>query len=326
MAGDHVVVFTADAQVTVLDLADGTARWSRRLTSAQGRVEPFDDGRILVVDDDEAGTTSVTLTSIADGAEVSSFAPACPDPVFEESTIEASVDMVLERVPGTDDLVAQFAFGRGCTQRWEATTGTARWARATESSVHIDPATAVSATDMVTVDPTGAVHVSLAEGTVTAIEPPPDAFLSGPVSLIGTTAYLTTTTTRGTPRPGILALDLRSPSPGGPSSSMRAEALETEGWTGSTAFPGTTLFLFVASDDALRLMTIGEGASLTVSDVDPATGRAEVSGTDALLGAGSSSPSVYVDDVTSDQVVLTVDAVVQVVDLETGTVTASWGG
>ena len=138
--------------------------------------------------------------------------------------------MVLERVPGTDDLVAQFAFGRACTQRWEATTGTVRWTRATEASVHFDPATAISATDMVTVDSTGAMHVSLAEGTVTAIAPPPDTSFSGPVSLVGTTAYLTTTTTRGTPRPGITALDLRTREPRWTLElDPGAEALETGG-------------------------------------------------------------------------------------------------
>ncbi len=54
LVGDHVVAFTADAQVTVLDPADGSAPWSRRLESASGWVKPFGD-RLLVVDEPADG-------------------------------------------------------------------------------------------------------------------------------------------------------------------------------------------------------------------------------------------------------------------------------
>lgn len=323
----HVVVFSADAQVTVIDPADGSALWSRRLESASGWVKPFGD-QLLVIDQPEGGATTVTLTEVADGAEGATHTPSCPDPRLPERTIEASPgSMVLERVPGTDDLVAQFSFGRACTTRWEATTGTLRWNRAIEEAVDTDAEAAITATDMVTSTSQGLIHASLAEGTVTVVAAPADSYLDGPVWLRGTTALAVATTTRGTPRALVVAIDLRSREqmwtldlPQG------AEPLVEGDTFGTTLFPGGAAFLVVPTDDALRLVTIEGGGRLTVSDVDPATGRTEIVGTDAVPGVSDSSTTIYLDSVGADDVAITVDASTHVVDLTTGTIAASWDG
>jgi hypothetical protein len=98
------------------------------------------------------------------------------------------------------------------------------------------------------------------------------------------------------------------------------------GDSGTTMFPGTTAFRVVPTEDALQLVTVEEGGRLTVSDVDPATGRTEIIGTDALAGTSSSTTSLYLESVGADDVVLTADATTQVIDLGTGTVTGTWDG
>jgi hypothetical protein len=323
------VAFSSDAQVTVIDPADGSAPWSRRLESAAGWVAPFGD-RLLVVDEPADGSATVTVTEVADGTEVASHAPSCPDPIFEGSTIDASPSgMVLEQVPGTEDLVAQFAFGRACTTRWEASSGTVRWSRAIEQSIDTDAEAALTPTDMVTSSSQGLVHVSLAEGTVTLLPPPADSYMSGPVWLTGSTAIGVATTTRGTPKPLVVAYDLRTREqlwsiddlPQG------AEPLVLGDGFGSTVFPGGAAFLLTPTDDGLAMVTVSEGGRLEVEDVDPATGRTEIVGTDVLQGAtAGSSTTVYLESVGTDDVVLTIDAAVQVVNLTTGTVTESWTG
>lgn len=327
VVGDHVVAFTSDAQVTVLDPTDGTAPWARRLESASGWVTSMGD-HLLVVDEPADATTTVTLTDVADGRAIASHSPSCDDPVFEGSTITPTPSqMVLERVPDTGDLVAQFAFGQACTTRWEATTGTVRWARAIEGSVDSDAETALTATDMVTPSSQGLIHVSLAEGSVTVVPPPADSHFGGPAGLEGSTAMAVATTTRGTPRPVIVAVDLRSgqhlwtidlpPS---------SEPMVPDDQFGATILPGGAAFVLVPSTDGLRLVTVEAGGRLVVSEVDPATGRTEIVGTDALHTGISSAPSVYLESVGADDVVITTGDAVQVVDLATGTVTESWIG
>ncbi len=234
--------------------------------------------------------------------------------------------MVLERVPDTDDLVAQFAFGRACTTRWEATTGTVRWSRAIEQSVDTDAEAAITATDLVTSSSQNLVHVSLAEGTATVVTAPADSYFGGPVWLSGSTALAVATTTRGTPRSLVVGVDLRSREQLWTIDLPQGSEPMIPGDSGTTMFPGTTAFLVVPSDDALRLVTVEQGGRLTVSDIDPVTGRTEIVGTDALAGTSSSTTSIYLESIGADDIVLTVDATTQVIDLATGTVTGTWDG
>ena len=222
IVGGHVVAFTADAQVTVVDPADGTALWARRLGVRVGSM-PFDE-QLLVIDEPADGPTTVALTEVANGREVMSHTPQCDDPTFAGETIDANPNgVLLQRVPGTGD-GGPVRLRPGLHHRWEAASGTVRWARAIEQSVDFDADSALTATDMVTASSQGLIHVSLAEGTVSRRGRSRRHYLSGPVWLTGTTALATATTTRVTPRAVVVAIDCAPASRSGPSTSPRVRA------------------------------------------------------------------------------------------------------
>jgi outer membrane protein assembly factor BamB len=230
-------------------------------------------------------------------------------------------------------VVVLFGFGSTCIQRWSLEDRTMRWSQASEvASSFFDPTFAADGIDLVMSDSSVLVHVSLSEGTTTALALPQDASPSPVLALAGGRLVTAVQSNRGTTRWMLLALDLRSKEvlwerelPDG------AEPFDlSPDRSSDTVFEGETRFLVTArGDDEVAVVTMASpGARVTVETVDAATGRGTAAGRDtfALRSSTSTSPSVRVEAITGGRLVFSSESIPQVLDLATGKVVSSWAG
>ena len=330
LAGGNLVVRTNDAYVTAFAPASNEPRWTRRLQSASGSLSVLAGG-IYVVDDaaTTGDPTQVVKLDAATGKVLRTYAPSCPASEQVPYPVEMSGGDPLRIVPGTGDLVAWFGFGYGCVTRFEAHSGTVRWATGLPSGNFEDDAHAVlDAGNLVFQRSSGGpVRVDLATGKVTALEAIPDADAS-PRAIVGTTVIGETKSTRGTAKGGLAAWDLAS---GKRRWSTRLDGttqpVSDDGYRSSDAlFDGQDRTLLVTGGSVVRLVTFtGSDRSIRIQTVDVSTGELGAARTAKLRSRYSSSgtPSLTVESVSPDRLVLGVDSIIEVLQLSDGR-DASW--
>lgn len=208
VAGDRVVVRTADAYLTGFGLDGPQPLWRRRLASTSAGVTVLGDTLVAVDDSPDVPGAKVRSIDPATGLEGVIFRPVCPstDPARTPIPL-ASGDAVLA-VPGTGDAVSVSAYGDGCAVRWEVATGTLRWATRIDGVTSVDAGTAlVSSTDLVVSRPGGGLlHIDLPTGAVRALDSGPGV-QARPALLVGRQVLAWTETPQGTAG-GLEAFDL----------------------------------------------------------------------------------------------------------------------
>jgi outer membrane protein assembly factor BamB len=307
VVGDSLIVQTADAQVLAFGTDSSEARWGHRLVSPSGSVLVAGAG-LAVIDDspDQPGARQVQVLDPATGATVSTFVPVCDDGT---GTRDLSFTDSVYALPGSPDLVATVSFGGGCAVRWNGTTGQVVWAAPVGDlgSPNRDGGL-VTDTRLVVASSTGLSSIDLASGAVVAMAAPPDTSVS-PVAQQGDLLVAQSATSRGTTKVGLVGYDAvsgqirwQAPVPGD------SELLQVGATSQDALFAGAPRSLLITDGGDLSLATFdGEDRTISVSAVDPATGKPGEPVV-TTLPARSGTPSVLVHDVRAGGLLFTIDS------------------
>jgi outer membrane protein assembly factor BamB len=316
---DLLVVRTRDAYVTAFSPRSAEARWWKRLRSPSGSIAT-PDGHLLVVDEPEDPTalTAVTALDPTTGEARRSVRPTCPKGDGGTWEVEVAPGDLVLAVPASTDVVATFGFGDGCVVRWNPDDGTVRWTSRLNGTGSIDDAeVVVGPSDLVLPLGSTMVTVDLATGEALQLEVPAEA-QAAPDLVLGRTLVANTVTTRGTPRHGLAAWDLRSGQRRWVQLDLGAAApvSRTPYFTGDALFSGSPRSLLVAEGDEA-----GDGVSVLVFDgdqgtfssqpLDLATGDLGPEVRRAYARDSSGIPSLTVEAVEGDRVLVTIDSLLQ---------------
>ncbi|CAN5469414.1 hypothetical protein BH10ACT1_BH10ACT1_36680 [soil metagenome] len=329
--GSTLVVRTDDAYVTGYSAASNESRWSHRLQNAAGGISIA--GPALYVVDDPAKPQDLTQAVQLDpatGNVLKAFTPTCPAGESAPYPIEMGGGDPIAAVPGSTDVVSWFGSGYGCVTRIDTTTGKARWATSLPNGNYPDPddgGAVIDDTHLLIRQPSAPpIQVDLATGKVRLLEAMPDA-QAAPTAIVGTTILGTTTSTRGSAKAGLAAWDLntgkrlwdrRLPGDSEPVSSGRYRSSDA-------LFDGESRTLLVTGGKTVRLVTFSGDRTIEIQALDVATGDLGTA-VDATLHSRygtAGTPSLAVESVTPERLVLGVDSIVEVLDLRTGTA-SSW--
>ncbi|MCU1351448.1 MAG: serine/threonine protein kinase [Acidimicrobiales bacterium] len=327
----RLVVLTRDAYVHALDPATGAERWQRRLEATNGKLL-LAGSQLVITDRDPApGIGYVAVVDPATGKDVRRFAAPCRSYQLDAGTpaFFAPYDPIVP-VPGTNDVVLVSSGGTSCIQRWDLTTGNQRWSRERTANGSIDESTLLVSGSLVMAPGSHEIEAyGLADGRPHLIALGRDE-AAKPQAVAGGRLIAVVTQTRGTARPALVAYD---PSTGRRAWAVRLDDKQAfsppEARTTDVLYdsdPGR--FLLAFEPDHLRLVTMARtGRALSVLTLDARSGgvRGKVDGTYlSRYDSESGSHSVGVERVRGSQLVITVDSLLQTIDLRTAAVTASW--
>jgi hypothetical protein len=207
--------------------------------------------------------------------------------------------------------------------RWESVSGTVRWTLGiTGNFSSSDSPPLISDRDLVLGSSGSIVHVDLASGRGAELEQVPDA-AAEPHSLSGRTLIGQTTATRGTSKGGVAAWDLTTnkrlwsvPLPKG------AQPASTGPWASSDAlFDGSPRSVLVTGGSSAQVVTFfGEDRVVDTQSLDLATGELgrPVRRTYLSRFSTSGTPSLTVEDISPDRLVISVDSLLEIVPLPDG--------
>ncbi|QXC61184.1 PQQ-binding-like beta-propeller repeat protein [Aquihabitans sp. G128] len=324
-----MVLRTDDAYVTAFAAESNEPRWSRRLQTAAGSVTVAGED-VYVIDDPPtaADLTQVVQLDPASGKVVRTFTPSCGPSDTVPFPIELHGGDPILRVPSSTDLVTYFGFGYGCVTRIDATTGKQRWKVGLEEGNFDQEGAVLNFQHLVFPRSSGSpLRVDLATGKVAELEALPDA-TAKPRAIVGTTLIAETSSTRGSTKGGLAAWDLTT---GKRLWSVRlpgtSEPVSDGPYASSDAlFDSTPRTLLVTGGSTVRLVTFtGSDRSIKVQAVDVATGDlgAPKVGTLRSRYDTGGTPSISIESVSPDRLVIGVDSIVEVLDL-TDASDASW--
>lgn len=319
-----LVVRTDDAYLTGFQASSNEPLWSRRLNSTSARAELVGGNLVLVDDASTPGAPAAVETlDPATGRAARSISPSCPagGEIYSPVTMRAGAQLVA--VPGTGDLVAVFGSSPGCVVRWESASGTVRWTLGiTGNYSRSDSPPLISGRDLVLATSGSMVHVDLGTGRGAELEQVADA-AAEPHSLNGRTLIGQTTSTRGTSKGGVAAWDLNTnkrlwsvPLPKG------AQPASTGPWASSDAlFDGSPRSVLVTGGSSAQVVTFfGEDRVVDTQSLDLATGELGRPTRRTYLSRYSTSgtPSLTVEDIAPDRLVISVDSLLEIVPLPDG--------
>ncbi|MCU1452411.1 MAG: outer membrane protein YfgL, lipoprotein component of the protein assembly complex [Acidimicrobiales bacterium] len=327
--GGRLIVRTRDAIVRALDPGTGRLLWQRRLEATNGKL--LVAGGHLVVTDRRpkpAFNGFVGVVDLATGADVRRIQPTCPA-AYDGGYIATFQPFDLIRaIPGTENVVVAVSSGSSCLQRWDLATGRQLWNVPIASASSLDDGhVLVGRTDMAIADSRRLDLFDLATGRARAMSVGQDESVK-PQGLLAGLVVGVVSQTRGSDRPALAAWSRAS-----------GQRLWTRSLQGLAAFspvdsrstdalfssePGRFLVSMGGSD--LRLVTLArQDTALNVETIDPSTG-----GTVRAVHGHyrpryeSGSYSVGLERVQGDQLVITVDSLLQTIDLGSGAVSATW--
>ncbi len=313
--GDHLVVRTTDAYVTAYGTASAEPRWSNRLRSPSGSIAT-PGPHLLVVDDpeDPSATTPVVTLDPATGKRIAALAPTCTRGEDGSWDVELSPGDPVHAVPGSDDVVAVFGFGDSCVVRWNPADGAVRWtSRLNGASTIDDDSVVVGPKDIAMGVGTALVTVDLATGAAKLLEVPADT-QAVPDRIVGRTLVADTTSTRGTPRGGLAAWDLRTGERRWANRDLGTATAASRNGFSDALFDGSPRFVVVPEGaDGLAVVVFdGTQGTFTSRTVDLATGDLGAPVKRAYLREYEGIASLDVEAITDDQLVVSIDNLLQV--------------
>jgi hypothetical protein len=246
-----------------------------------------------------------------------STSPTCPKEADTPWDLELAPGDPVHAVGETDDLVAVFGFGDVCVVRWNAESGEVSWTSRLIGATSVrDQDVFVGDRDLV-VATTDAVLVTvdLATGVAVQLDAPTDTMIEVD-SIVGRTLVAATATTRGTPRRGLAAWDLERAErlfavrlPGDPS--------PTTDFSSDALFDGSPVFVLAPTVDGASVFTFeGEGRTFAATPIDLADGTLGTEVRRAFLSRyDSGTPSVSIEAVDPDRVIITVDSLTQAIPI-----------
>lgn len=311
---DTLVTLTADGTLAAWDAEDGTARWSVRLHEATRQILDI-DGNPGVIDREPDQDPMVFVHDATTGTVVAALAVACPGDTFGPDAL--GVYDYVTPIGGGSFVWIGTSPSVACAQRWDPGALTATWTTPLPeggTNIPYDPEDFVVAEGrLLVVQGDTVLSYELATGTPSTFVVP-ETDLS-PIGARDGVVALQATSTRGTARTSILALDL---------------ATGNTKWTFQPEDPpiGATSDLFVTGagwiagfvDGGLSVVQYrDEPAELVYQVIPLATGTASAP---ATVGLGDedylSRPSFF--GYVGDRLLLAIATEVQVVDPASGEV------
>jgi outer membrane protein assembly factor BamB len=328
---DRLLVLTIDGEVHGLDVAGGTETWSHRFSDPSGRALLV-DGSLVIVDEraDDLPGSELQVVDPSDGRELSRSVPTCasPDPSVGPSYLTPA-DPLLP-VDGRAAVLVVVGESPACRQRIDLTTGSTVWSVPDEGGDIFAASELVQSDDAVFVRTGGVDRIDLATGEQTSLLDAEDSETLVPSGTADGVLLVTSTLNRGSPRSRLVGVDpvtgtrlwthdlgLSRPYDG-PDPTVVGESSASWLWT-------------EGSDGTIRVVTfseLGEGdekqPTVTVRALDPRSGEPGPEVERDLDVDAPYSFELQVLERREDELVLTLEDRLRVLDTRTGEITAGW--
>lgn len=284
-----LVVRSQDATVTAFSAESPEPRWSRRLDSPAGSVMAAGD-RVAILDEKPGAGGQILMLDPASGKTQASITPTCTSDVGPAQTYRATGLAVA--VPDSGDIVTVLGSGSDCVARFDGATGKQRWESKLDGAQPFgNDAPFIDAEHLVFSLGSGApVHVALSTGAVSTLAAEPELKVTGR-SVIDGVLLADTVTTRGTPRGGLGAWDLKT------GTALWASELPGQSQPVSASFDWDALIdgqprtLLVDTGKSPLLVTFdGELRQIRTQQVDLATGQLGAPATRPLPARSPTDP------------------------------------
>ncbi|WP_426573544.1 PQQ-binding-like beta-propeller repeat protein [Aquihabitans sp. McL0605] len=315
----RLIVRTTDAYVTAYGPKSAESLWSKRLNATNGSISVVGD-RLFVVDDpeDSSELTPVALVDPANGRTLHTTKPTCRSGEAGEWDVELSPGDPVRAVPGSDDVLAAFGFGDGCVVRWSPETGEEVWnTRLNGLSSFDQHDVVVGKSDVVVANSSGAlVTMRMSDGTPQLLPVPADVRAT-PNLIVGRTLVADTATTRGTAKGGLIAWNLLTGERLWAQSSLgTAQPVSDDGHHNADAlFDGAPRSLLVRTAAGVNVFVFeGSARTFTVAPLDLDTGDLGTKVRRAFATRyDSGTPSLTIEGTHGDQLVASVDQLIQAI-------------
>jgi outer membrane protein assembly factor BamB len=277
--GGAVVVYQTDGTLSAFAAETGAPAWSREFGSSSASLAKVGDYLSYV--DDTSDPARVVTVNPADGAEVMSFTPTCPDPegFFDPDAISASDTLI----PSATDTTLFLGFGTisPCWQRWDAVSGAQLWSTSVAEPTRVDSTDYWVQTDtaLVVSGDYGLQSVDVNTGAVANIAAE-EGYELQPLDQQGNLVFAWARDTKGTTTYELWGIDLTTGQKAWAFSVDEAVPAQPPFSPSSTVTSGSEAVTAHLDNGTIWVVTYaGETGDITVQGLDPTNGVAAGSST-----------------------------------------------